>query len=34
MIAIKLRDPTATFFLTLIALTIIVGVLFWAVGIR
>lgn len=34
MVASKLPNPTATFFLTLMALMVIVGLLFWAVGAR
>jgi len=34
MVAIKLPNPTATFFFTLVALMVIVGLLFWAVGTR
>jgi len=34
MVATKLPNTTATFFLTLIALMLIVGLLFWAAGTR
>jgi len=34
MVAIKLPNPTASFFFTLIAFMLIFGLLFWAVGIR
>ena len=34
MFATKLPNPTATFFVTLVALMVIVGLLFWAVGAR
>ncbi len=34
MVAIKLPNVTATFFVTLIALMLIIGLLFWAVGTR
>lgn len=34
MLAIKLPNVTATFFVTLIALMLIIGLLFWAVGTR
>jgi len=34
MLATKLPNPTTAFFITLIALMAIVGLLFWAVGTR
>jgi hypothetical protein len=34
MVAIKLPNLTSTFFFTLIAVLLVVGLLFWAVGTR